>query len=56
MRGVRCRYQIILQPEFHLVSGKLIKNNSEEIAQLCRVIYDDDFENIIAIQIMPMET
>jgi cell division protein FtsQ len=33
--------------------GKINKKNSEEIAQLCRVIYDDDFENITAIQIMP---
>jgi cell division protein FtsQ len=36
-----------------LVSGN--KKNSEEFAQLCRVIYDDEFlkKNIIAIQIIP---
>jgi cell division protein FtsQ len=26
-----------------LVSGEIKKINSEEFAQLCRVIYDDDF-------------
>jgi cell division protein FtsQ len=38
-----------------LVSGEINKKNSEEFAQLCRVIYDDDFlkKNIIAIQILP---
>jgi hypothetical protein len=38
MKGVKC-HQIILQLEFHF-SGE-IKKNSEEFAQLCRVIYDD---------------
>jgi cell division protein FtsQ len=35
--------------------GEIKKINSEEFAQLCRVIYDDEFlkKNIIAIQIMP---
>jgi cell division protein FtsQ len=52
MKEVKC-YQIILQLEFHLFRGNKI--NSEEFAQLCRVIYDDEFlkKNIIAIQIMP---
>jgi cell division protein FtsQ len=38
-----------------LVSGVINKKNNEELAQLFRVIYDDDFlrKNIIAIQIMP---
>ena len=38
-----------------LVSGEISKSNNEDFAQLCRVIYDDDFlkKNIIAIQIMP---
>ena len=38
-----------------LVSGVINKKNSEELAQLFRVIYDDDFlkKNIIAIEIMP---
>lgn len=38
-----------------LVSGDINRKNSEEYAQLFRVIYDDDFlkKNIIAIQIMP---
>ena len=38
-----------------LVSGKINKKNSEDLAQLFHVIYDDDFlkKNIIAIQIMP---
>ena len=38
-----------------LVSGEINKKNREDFAQLCRVIYDDDFlkKNIIAIQIMP---
>jgi cell division protein FtsQ len=46
-------YQIILQLEFHLFREDNKKNS--EFAQLCRVIYDDDFlkKNIIAIQIMP---
>jgi cell division protein FtsQ len=38
-----------------LVSGLINKKNNEELAQLFRIIYDDDFlrKNIIAIQIMP---
>jgi cell division protein FtsQ len=38
-----------------LVSGVINKKNNEELAQLFRVIYDDDFlrKNIIAVQIMP---
>jgi cell division protein FtsQ len=38
-----------------LVSGVINKKNNEELDQLFRVIYDDDFlkKNIIAIQIMP---
>jgi cell division protein FtsQ len=38
-----------------LVSGEINKKNSEDLAQLFHVIYDDDFlkKNIIAIQIMP---
>jgi cell division protein FtsQ len=38
-----------------LVSGIINKNNNEDIASLCRIIYDDDFlkKNIIAIQILP---
>lgn len=38
-----------------LVSGVINKKNNGELAQLFRVIYDDDFlkKNIIAIQIMP---
>jgi cell division protein FtsQ len=38
-----------------LVSGVINRKNSEEYAQLFRVIYDDDFlkKNIIAVQIMP---
>ena len=38
-----------------LVSGTINKKNSEDLAQLFHVIYDDDFlkKNIIAIQIMP---
>jgi cell division protein FtsQ len=37
-----------------LVSGMINKKNSEELAQLFRIIYDDDFlrKNIIAIEIM----
>jgi cell division protein FtsQ len=43
-----------LQLEFRLF-GRINKKNNEELAQLFRVIYDDDFlkKNIIAIQIMP---
>ena len=38
-----------------LVYGEIDRKNREKFAQLCRVIYDDDFlkKNIIAIQIMP---
>ena len=38
-----------------LVSGVINRKNSEEYAQLFRMIYDDDFlkKNIIAVQIMP---
>ena len=38
-----------------LVSGMINRKNSEEYAQLFRMIYDDDFlkKNIIAVQIMP---
>ena len=38
-----------------LVSGVVNKKNSEKLARLFRVIYDDDFlkKNIIAIEIMP---
>ena len=38
-----------------LVSGLINRKNNEELAQLFRIIYDDDFlrKNIIAIQIMP---
>jgi cell division protein FtsQ len=38
-----------------LVLGVINKKNNEELAQLFRVIYDDDFlkKNIIAIEIMP---
>ena len=38
-----------------LVSGEINKKNSEDFAQLCRDIYDDDFlkKNIIAIEVMP---
>jgi hypothetical protein len=39
--GGKCHYQIILQLEFHFRGNKKI--NSEEFAQLCRVIYDDEF-------------
>ncbi|GEL09774.1 cell division protein FtsQ [Flavobacterium glycines] len=38
-----------------LVSGTINKKNKEKLAQLFRVIYEDDFlkKNIIAIQVMP---
>ncbi|MEY2868853.1 MAG: hypothetical protein RIR01_1318 [Bacteroidota bacterium] len=38
-----------------LVSGNINKKNKEKLAQLFRVIYEDDFlkKNIIAIQVMP---
>ncbi|MGA9638064.1 cell division protein FtsQ/DivIB [Flavobacterium sp.] len=38
-----------------LVSGKINEKNREKLADLFRIIYDDDFlkKNIIAIQIMP---
>jgi len=38
-----------------LVSGKINKKNSEELAELFRIIYDDAFlkKNIIGVQIMP---
>ena len=38
-----------------LVSGKINEKNREKLANLFRIIYDDDFlkKNIIAIQIMP---
>lgn len=38
-----------------LVSGEINKKNSEELAELFRIIYDDDFlkKNIIGVQIMP---
>ncbi len=38
-----------------LVSGRINENNREKLANLFRIIYDDDFlkKNIIAIQIMP---
>jgi hypothetical protein len=47
-------YQIILQLSTTCF-GEINKKNREEFAQLCRVIYDDDFfeKNIIAIQIIP---
>jgi cell division protein FtsQ len=38
-----------------LVSGEINKKNSENLAELFRLIYDDDFlkKNIIGVQIMP---
>ena len=38
-----------------LVSGKFNKHNKQELSQLFKMIYDDDFlkKNIIAIEIMP---
>jgi len=38
-----------------LVSGEINKKNSEELAELFRIIYDDAFlkKNIIGVQIMP---
>lgn len=38
-----------------LVSGVINKKNNEEITQLLRIIYEDDFlkKNIIAIEVMP---
>ena len=38
-----------------LVSGEINKKNSEKIAELFRIIYDDEFlkKNIIGVQIMP---
>jgi cell division protein FtsQ len=38
-----------------LVSGEINKKNSEKLAELFRIIYDDDFlkKNIIGIEIMP---
>ena len=38
-----------------LVSGVINKKNSEELAQLFRMIYDDDFlkKNIISVEVMP---
>ncbi len=38
-----------------LVSGEINKKNSEKLAELFRIIYDDDFlkKNIIGVQIMP---
>jgi cell division protein FtsQ len=38
-----------------LVSGEINKKNSEELAELFRIIYDDGFlkKNIIGVQIMP---
>jgi cell division protein FtsQ len=38
-----------------LVSGALNKKNNQDLAELFRTIYDDDFlkKNIIAVQIMP---
>lgn len=38
-----------------LVSGGVNKKNSEKLAELFRIIYDDDFlkKNIIGVQIMP---
>jgi cell division protein FtsQ len=38
-----------------LVSGVMNKKNNEEIADFCKLIYDDDFlkKNIIGIEIMP---
>jgi cell division protein FtsQ len=38
-----------------LVSGEINKKNSEKLAELFRIIYDDEFlkKNIIGVQIMP---
>jgi len=38
-----------------LVSGVINKKNNEELAQLFRMIYDDDFlkKNIISVEVMP---
>ncbi len=38
-----------------LVSGKINKKNSEDLAELFRIIHDDEFlkKNIIGVQIMP---
>ena len=38
-----------------LVSGEINKKNSEKLAELLRIIYDDEFlkKNIIGVQIMP---
>ena len=38
-----------------LISGEINKKNSEKIAELFRIIYDDEFlkKNIIGVQIMP---
>ena len=38
-----------------LVSGEINKKNSEDLAELFRIIYDDEFlkKNIIGVQIMP---
>jgi cell division protein FtsQ len=38
-----------------LVSGEINKKNSDKLAELLRIIYDDEFlkKNIIAVQIMP---
>ena len=38
-----------------LVSGSIYKKNSEKLAELFRIIYDDEFlkKNIIGVQVMP---
>jgi hypothetical protein len=42
MKEVKCHYQIILQLEFHLFRG-INKKNNEDLSDLLRLIYDDDF-------------